>query len=69
MRTFNKYNAPISKDKTPILIPLITTDFFKDTGVKIKVGDEMKPLNKYWFTAEFYNKEEYDEFLKTLANK
>ena len=68
MRTFDKYSDPISKDKTPILMPLITADFFKDTGVKIRVGDEMKPIKKYWFTAEFYNQKEYDDFLKTLAN-
>ena len=70
MIKFNKNNkTSFEQNRTPILTPLITVDIMEDTGAKIRIGDDMKPLMKYSYTAEFYSQKEYDEFLKTLTNK
>ena len=69
MRIFNKDDDPISKHKTVINFPFITAHFHKDTGIKIKVGNEMKPLNKYLFSGEFDSQFEYLEFLQNLKKQ
>lgn len=71
MRTFDKnisYKTGEDPNKTPMLMPLITTDFYEETGIKIRVGDELRNFKKYLFTGEFSDLIEYENFLKNISN-
>ena len=65
--TFDKTKR-VTLNKTPIRVPVITCDFKKDSGVKIKIGEEFKPIYDYWFTAEFYNPTDYLTFVEKFKN-
>ena len=60
----NNYWNNIFLGRTPITVPLITCDFSINTGVKIKNCEDTIPILEYNFTGEFYNENEFNEFLK-----
>lgn len=66
MRFYDKYKQKDYNDFTPLFIPLITVDFYQETGIIISFDKYKKPFKKYLGTAEFYSQEEYDKCINDL---
>lgn len=63
MQVYNKYKDTWLENRTLINQPIITTDFYENIGVKIKVGNEWKDHLKYIHTIKFYSQKEYDDYV------